>query len=185
VGGSVPLPFLPDIAAEKVRGAMLFDLARAQGVALTEEAREILSTPGSETNDATRLLGSVGRFVARRMLKRFGPIALLAPVRTAIGTWVAGHLFHRYLELHHPPGETVLSPERARRVRRAIDRALLHAVSIGAKTEGPWTGPKSPDDRDDATRIFDAILTRIAAGPEFLGDRLDRAFDDLLARTSR
>src|SRR5580700_7547791 len=43
--GSVPLPWLPDAFARRVRGALTQDIAARHGLSITLEARDLLSEP--------------------------------------------------------------------------------------------------------------------------------------------
>ncbi|MDF2698320.1 MAG: hypothetical protein K0S65_6703 [Labilithrix sp.] len=71
--------------------------------------------------------------------------------------------------------------EEARRVRRAIDQALIYALTTEGKSarENP---PFSPEDlRDQTTQIVDGVFISIASAPGWLVRRLEAAFDETLA----
>ncbi len=177
--GLVPLPWVPDAIVKRVRGALVHDLVSRYGLSLTPDARNILIEPGGGDGPRSFLKQGV-TFAATRVLGRVGPLALLGPVRTALGTFVLGHLLQRYLETARIDRSVRIDVEEARRVRRAIDQALLHALT----TEG--TGPReslplSPDDlRDQTTQIVDGVIIAIASVPGWLLRRLDAAFDEML-----
>jgi uncharacterized protein (DUF697 family) len=177
--GLVPLPWVPDVMVRRVRGALVHDLVSRYGLSLTPDARNILIEPGGADGPRSFLKQGVA-YAVTRVLKRFGPLTLLGPVRTALGTFVLGHLLQRYLETARIDRSVRIDVEEARRVRRAIDQALLYALT----TDG--TGPRenmphSPDDmRDQTTQIVDGVIIAIASVPGWLIRRLDAAFDETL-----
>src|SRR5271154_3773887 len=89
--GSVPLPWLPDAVARRVRGAMAHDIAARHGLSLTREARDLLSEPAG-TEGPRGIGGQALRFFTRRVLGRFGPLAMVGPIRGGVETFVLGHL---------------------------------------------------------------------------------------------
>jgi hypothetical protein len=180
VTGIVPLPWIPDAMVRRVRGALVHDLTARHGLSLTPEARAILVEPSG--SDGPRGVLSQGvTFVVTRILGRFGPLALLPPVRSALGTWVLGHLLQRYLETARTARSVRIDVEEARRVRRAIDQALLYALTTDARRsrEDP---PIPPEDlRDATTQVVDGVLVSIASMPNWLVRRVEAAFDEVLA----
>ena len=178
---AVPLPFVPDSLARRVRGALVHDIAVRHGLSLTRDARDVLSEPSGPDGprgfvaEAMRFFG--GR-LAVRMLTRFGPVALVWPVRTGLRTYVLGHLFDRYLGHGRRDRAVRVDVEEARRVRQAIEGALARALTI----ESP--GIEEPtvidDQRDAMTALVDGLLGLVAGVPDRLVRRLDAAFDDLL-----
>src|SRR5438270_284865 len=130
--GIVPLPWIPDAMVRRVRGALVHDLTARHGLSLTPEARAILVEPSG--SDGPRGVVSQGlTFVVTRVLGRFGPLAFLPPVRSAMGTWVLGHLLQRYLETARTQRSVRIDVEEARRVRRAIDQAMVYALTTDAR----------------------------------------------------
>src|SRR5271170_5741091 len=126
--GSVPLPWLPDAFARRVRGALAQDLAARHGLSITREARDLLSEPAG--TEGPRSVGAQAmRFVTRRLLGRFGPLGFVPPIRSGLETFVLGHLFARYLDGLRTERAARIDVQEAREVRRAIDRALLLSVS--------------------------------------------------------
>jgi hypothetical protein len=180
--GAVPLPWLPDSLARRVRGAVVHDVAVRHGVSLSVEARSVLSEPAGP--DGPRgLVAQTVRFVglrfATRALTRIGPVRMLWPVRNALQTYVLGHLFDRYLELGRTERAVRVDAGEARRVRQAVDGALARALTVEAPFEQEPT--VIDDQRDAMTAFVDGMLGLAAGVPSRLIGRLDAAFDDLLA----
>lgn len=177
--GVVPLPWVPDAMVRRVRGALVHDLTSRHGLSLTPEARSILVEPAG-TEGPRGFVGHSVRFAVTRVLGRFGPLAAIAPVRAALGTFVLGHLLQRYLETARIARSIRIEVEEARRVRRAIDQALVYALT----TEGKHSrggGLLSPEDlRDATTQIIDGVLISLASMPGWLVRRLESAFDEVL-----
>lgn len=178
--GIVPLPWVPDVIARRVRGALVHDLTSRFGLSLTPEARQVLVEPGG--GDGPRGVISQGvTFAVTRVLGRFGPLAAVAPVRSAIGTFVLGHLLQRYLDGARTVRAVRIDVEEARKIRRAIDQALLYAVTTEARASGGDV-PIPPEDlRDQSTQIIDGVIISMASLPGWFLKRLDAAFDEVLA----
>ena len=178
--GVVPLPWVPDAIVRRIRGALVHDLTARHGLSLTPEARAVLIEPAG--GDGTKSYVQQGvTFAVTRVLGRFGPLAMLGPFRTALGTFVLGHLLERYLDTARVVRSVRIDVEEARRVRRAIDQALVYALTTEGKgsRENP---PFAPEDlRDQSTQIVDGMLISIASAPGWLVRRLDAAFDETLA----
>jgi hypothetical protein len=179
---AVPLPWVPDSLARRVRGALVHDVAVRHGVSLSRDAREVLSEPAGPDGPrglVAQTLRFVGVRLAARALTRFGPLRMLWPVRNALQTYVLGHLFDRYLELGRLERAVRVDAGEARRVRLAIDGALARALTVEAP---PAEEPTAIDDQRDAATVFVDSLLGLAAGvPGRIVGRLDAAFDDLLA----
>lgn len=178
--GIVPLPWVPDAIARRVRGALVHDLTSRHGLSLTPEARQVLVEPAG-TEGPRGVISQGVTFAVTRVLGRFGPLAAVAPVRSAIGTFVLGHLLQRYLDGARQARAARIDIEEARRVRRAIDQALLYALTTEARPskEEP---PIPPEDlRDQATQIVDGVIISFASLPGWFLRRLDAAFDEVLA----
>jgi hypothetical protein len=177
--GSVPLPWVPAALARRVRGALVQDVAGRHGLSLSPEARTVLEepSPSKRRNRATR---EAMRYLAVRMLGRFGPARLLSPVRTALDTFVLGHLFARYLSSRRDLTLRIEQDE-AETLRNLIDRALLQTLTSGVELE-PLPLLAAPEElRDEVTRAVDGVLIATATVPSWLMRRLDAAFDELLA----
>jgi len=180
--GAVPLPWIPDALARRVRGALVHDVAVRHGLSLSHEARQVFADPSGpdESHGAlARAARYVGARVALRALTRIGPARMLWPIGSAIQTYALGRLFDRYLARGRKQENVHIDAEEARRVRHAIDRALVHALGVSAP---PALEPAVVDDqRDTTTALVDGFLVVVAGLPERLTARLDAAFDDLLA----
>ncbi len=179
--GAMPIPWLPDALVRRVRGALVHDVAARHGLSLTREARAILAEP-SGPDGPRGLLTQVFRFlgakVALRLLASVGPISIVWPMRNALLTYVLGHLFDRYLEVARTERAIRIDVGEARRVRLAIDSALLRAITV---VTDPLQEPSVVDDQREASTVFaDAVLGLAAGLPARLTQRLDAAFDDLL-----
>ena len=125
VAGAVPLPWLPDVFARRVRGALVQDLVGRHGLSITPEARDLLAEPAG--TEGPRGLGAQAvRFVTRRLLGRFGPLAIVPPIRSGLETFVLGHLFARYLDAARTERAARIDVEEARYSSGGvIDRALV------------------------------------------------------------
>jgi hypothetical protein len=180
--GVVPLPWLPGALVRRVRGAVVHDIAVRHGLSLAVDARDVLSDP-SGPDGPPGLLSQTVRFVgfrlAARALRRMPPVRFLWPARNALETFVLGHLFDRYVELSRTERAVRIDADEARQLRRAIDGALARALTIESP---PYAEPTVIDDQRDAITAFvDGLLGLVAGFPGRLVDRLDTAFDELLA----
>jgi hypothetical protein len=178
--GAVPLPWIPDVLARRVRGALVHDIAVRHGRSLESGAREALADPAGPNGQSGMIrqaLRFLGAKLATRALAGLGPVVLFRPLRAALHTYVLGHLFDRYLE--RGSGQGRLSVDEARRVRVAIDRALLRALTVDVDA---MAAPTEMDDaRDQTTAFIDGLLGVAAGVPERLMQRLDAAFDEIIA----
>jgi hypothetical protein len=183
--GTVPLPWVPDALARRVRGSLVHDIAVRHGTALEAAAREALAAraaPGEKRGLVRQAVRFVGSTLAKRALTGLAPIGLVGPVRAALDTYVLGHLFDRYLTqraLSATARDPRIGDDEARRVRKAIDSALLRALTVDVDPVTP--PPLSADDaRDGTTTFIDGVLSFAAGVPEQLIVRLDAAFDDIM-----
>ena len=180
VCGVVPLPWIPDATVRRVRGALVHDLTARYGLSLTSEARALLVATGGAEGKRS-LLKQGARFAVSRVLGRFGPFAMIGPVRSALGTFALGHLLERYLDGARTARSVRIDVEEARRVRRAIDQSILYALTTEAHPDSD-DGLHAPEDmRDQGEQIVDGVLISIASMPGWLVRRLDAAFDEVLA----
>lgn len=178
--GIVPLPWIPDATVRRVRGALVHDLTSRHGLSLTPEARILLVEPNG-TEGPRGILRQGAKFALGRVLGRIGPFGLVGPVRSALGTYVLGHLLQRYLETARTARSVRIDVEEARRVRRAIDQALLYALTTEARPSRE-DAPFAPEDlREGSEHIVDGVLISIANMPGWLVRRLDAAFDEVLS----
>jgi hypothetical protein len=182
--GSIPLPWIPDAFARRVRGALTQDIAARHGLSITLEARDLLAEPAG--TEGPRGLGAQAfRFVTRRLLGRFGPLGFVPPIRSGLETFVLGHLFARYLESARTERAARIDVEEAREVRRAIDRAILLAVSPDVHSHIDAAPRPAEELRDTVTQVIDGVLMTFASAPEWLLARIEAAFDEAIARHER
>jgi hypothetical protein len=178
--GTVPLPWLPDALSKRLRGALVQDVAARHGLALTPDARRTLADPAA-TKAKRGPLGQAFGYLTRKLLVRFGPLAVLPPLRGALETYVLGYLFDRYLSRGPRAGRMRVDGDEARVVRHAIDRAVLLVVSPERGLEWPTTPLPPEESRDELTQALDGILSATTTIPSWLLERLATAFDEALA----
>jgi uncharacterized protein (DUF697 family) len=178
--GIVPLPWIPDATVRRVRGALVHDLTSRYGLSLTPEARTLLVEPNG-TEGPRGFLNQGVRFAVTKVLGRFGPLAVIPPVRSALGTYVLGHLLQRYLETARTARSIRIDVEEARRVRRAIDQALVYALTTEARPSREDQPSAVEDLREHGEQVVDGVLISIASMPGWLVRRLEAAFDEVLS----
>jgi hypothetical protein len=180
---ALPLPWIPDTLARRVRGALVHDIAVRRGLSLTRDARDLLAEPGGPEGPRglfSQAMRFFGVKLATRLFTRFGPIGMVWPVQYALRTFVLGRLFDRYLERARVERAVRIDVEEARRVRRVDRAALARAITVQVV---PTEEPTAIDDqRDPTTALVDALLGIAAGVPERLLRRLDVAFDELLVQ---
>jgi hypothetical protein len=183
--GAVPLPWVPEWLAARVRGALVHDVAARHGLSLTPEARSALADPlglGARRGLAANALRFVGAKVAARALTRLGPAGLIWPLGGAVRTYALGRLLDRYLDRHRTARSPRIEVGEAQRVRRAIDAALARALRSTPASEPP--PPPVDDTRDPTTAILDSLLGFAAGLPSRFVRHIDAAFDEALADAS-
>jgi hypothetical protein len=140
----------------------------------------------ADPSGAKRRRGAVGQafgYLGRKLLARFGPLAVLPPLRAALETYVLGYLFDRYLRRASGEPGTRLEVAEAHTIRDAIDRAVVNIASSGERGLQWPTAPVAPEDsRDEITQALDSVLAATSMVPSWLLRRLDTAFDDVLGR---
>lgn len=178
----VPLPVLPGVFEKRLRGAIVHDAASRHGLSVTEGARGILASPGSSTAAAAKFLSGAVGFVASRLVPRVGPLMFLAPARAGVELYATGILLERYLARHRRGPSVRIDEAEARRLREAIDRAILRSFSPTLQPSRLLEGQKPAEDlRDETTRLIDGALLAGAGLPGYLVRRLEGAFDAVLA----
>lgn len=177
--GIVPLPWVPDLLARRVRGALAHDIVARHGLSLTPEARAIFAEP-SGTEGPRGIIAQGVVFVSTKVLGRLGPLGVLPPIRSAVSTFMLGHLLQRYLETARTDRAVRIDVEEARRVRRAIDQAMIYALTT--ETHSPRENKVYPpeDLRDQVTQMIDGVLIAFASAPGWLIRRIETAFDEVL-----
>lgn len=179
VVSAVPLPIIPSSMVARVRGALLHEVASRHGLSLTPEARKALST--SKVAFAGRgVVGGAVEFLVLRVLSRLGPLTLLPPLQSALVTFAIGHLFERYVHTARNATAARVDEVEARRVRAAIDRALVLSLTTSAKLDRLERG--APEElRDQLTQVTDSALEVVASLPAWVVRRLESAFDAAIA----
>jgi hypothetical protein len=176
----VPLPWVPDVVQRRVRGAMVHEIATRHGLSLSTEARALLAEP-SGVEGPRGIIENGLRFAGAKILARFGPFGIFPPVRSAVSTFLLGHLFERYLEIVRSDRAVRIDVEEARRVRRAIEQALIYAFT-GDTAAPREPRPIAPEDlRDQMTQILDGVIMKLTSLPSRLTRRVEVAFDESLA----
>jgi len=177
--GAVPLPWVPDSIARRVRGALVQDVAARHGLSITPEARAALAEPDGP--DGPRgFLSQAFKFATQKVLVRFVPLGFLPPLRSAAQTFALGHLFHRYLQTARNDRAIRIDLEEARRVRKAIDASVFVALRVELRPESAARHNPPEDLRDNVTQIVDGFIIAAASIPDVLVRRLDTAFDECL-----
>ena len=156
---------------------------RANGLSLTAEARDLLvdGEPVAKKPLVGRVARAAARYAATFVLGRFGPLALVPPLRGG-----ARHLRARSpvpaLRRRPCAGErTVRIDEReARKVRRAIEQAYLRTITDDPSGTQLFVERAPEETRDGVTQVLDGVLMAMASLPEWLTARLESAFDDAL-----
>jgi hypothetical protein len=181
--GVVPLPWIPDAIVKRLRGALIHDVVSRRGLSLSPDARAALVEPSGTSEGARNYLRQGAMFAATRVLGRLGPLALVGPIRSALGTFVLGHLVERYLDNARTARSIRIDVDEAKRLRRAIDHALIQAITTAGK-DAREDKPFPPEDfRDPTTQFVDGVFITVASAPGWLVRRLEAAFDETLAGT--
>jgi hypothetical protein len=177
---ALPLPIIPDYMVARVRGAMAHDTVTRHGLSLTKEARAIFESASSGSSVSARRAGEA---VVRQVLKRLGPLAALTTVTRGLEVYALGKLLDRYIERVRTSGSVRIDVEEAKRVRDAIDRAVIRAISPALQPSAALL-PRSVEDlRSQATRVVDAVILTSASLPGYIERRLDAAFDEVVSET--
>ena len=175
----IPLPFVPERVLKRVRGALVHDVGARHGLSFTTDARTILAEPGSaERHRIVRAAETVARQVLRRFVGPFGVVGFAA---SGLEVYALGLLLDRYVRTVRPHGSVRVQVEEARRVRDAIDRAILRALSPSLRPALTTMNPAVDDLRDELTRWIDALLLTSATVPSYVERRLEAAFDEVAA----
>lgn len=177
---AVPIPLLPDAVVARVRGAIAHDTAARHGLGLTADARTVLSSVDAENRAIARRAGET---VIREVLKRLGPLAVVGTVSRGVEAYALGLLFNRYIERVRASAQVRIDVDEARRVRDAIDRAVLRVLSPALKPETTTMSRGSEDLRTETTRWVDTMILTGASLPGYLERRLEAAFDEIAAET--
>jgi len=174
---AIPIPILPGSLALRVRGALVHDVCARHGLSITPEARRVLAKHGL-AEGPEGFFGAALRFATTRVFARLGPLGVLPPIRSALLTYAIGHLLSRYLAARSDPSVRI-DVDEARRVRRAIERAI--GAAIGTAAPGERDIGSAPEElRDPLTQATDGLLAAVASLPGNLVRRLEAAFDEAI-----
>src|SRR4029079_1185056 len=162
----------------RVRGAVVQDVVSRHGISLTSDARKILADP---TSDHRTRLVLVAEGVARQLLKRLRPLGALTSISRGLEVFALGLLFDRYLRDARPTASVRMHLEEAQKLREAIDKAVIRALSPALRPSDTTLASSLEDLRDEFTRWVDAVLLTSAAVPSYVERRLEAAFDEVVA----
>ncbi len=181
LSGVVPLPWLPEAAVRQIRGTLAHEVATRHGLSLTPEARRILANT-SGVEGPRGMLAEAFMFASTKVLGRFGPLGVLSPVRFGVTTFLLGHLFQRYLETVRRDRSVRVDAEEARKIRRALDLAILYVFTTEVDRDKFEIPRASEDLRDGTTQLLDSVLISLANLPAWLVRRVEASFDDLIVK---
>jgi hypothetical protein len=177
---TIPVPFLPERVLARIRGAIIQDVVSRHGISVTSDARKILAEASA---DQRRLLIRAAEGVARQILQRLGPLGVLTAIARGFEVYALGHLLDRYFREARPSATVRMHLEEAQKVRKAIDKAVLRALSPMLRPSETTMASSHEDLRDEFTRWVDAALLTSAALPSYVERRLEAAFDQVIAET--
>jgi hypothetical protein len=177
---AIPVPLVPDRMLSRVRGAVVHDISSRHGLSLTSDARYVLASPDSEQR--TRLVRAAETII-RQILRRVGPLGMVSTASRGLELYALGVLLERYIVRVRATSAVRMHADEARKVRDAIDRAILRAFSPSLKPTTATLGEGAEDLRDEFTRWIDALLLTSAALPSYVERRLEAAFDEIIAET--
>lgn len=177
---AIPLPLLPDRALKSVRGAVVHDVVSRHGLSLTSDARSVLSDPSADHR--TRLVRAA-EGIARTLLRRLTALGALDSASRGVEVFALGLLLDRYIQKVRAGATVRMHHEEARKVRDAIDRAVVRALSPTLRPSLTTLPGGAEDLRDEFTRWLDAALLTSAALPSYIERRLEAAFDEVVAET--
>jgi hypothetical protein len=124
--GMLPVPYVDDLLAAAVRGALVRRIAEIRGVDVDASAVETLKHPHNSRLLGAAGLGALAVAGGRRSLRRIAASLLMVRrVDEALQTWQVGTLFDHYCARHHVGFG--LDGEKASALRGAIDQAIRQA----------------------------------------------------------
>lgn len=177
---TIPLPLIPESIAQRIRGALVYDMTARYGLSVTADARKVLIARGI-MEGPKGFAGSALRFATGRVLSRLGPLSFLPPVQSALYTFALGHLLGRYLESGRESRAARIDIVEARHLRHAINQAILGSLRTPARVEDADFG--QPEElRDQVTKLVDGAIAVVAGLPSWLVRRLEAAFDEAIAK---
>jgi hypothetical protein len=179
---AVPLPVLPDLVVVRVRGATAHDTVARHGLSLTNEARAIFASADAGSNKV--LARKAGEALVREVLKRLGPLGALTTLTRGLEVYALGILLDRYIQRVRASGSVRIDIKEAKRVRDAIDKAVLRSLSPALAPSSTTLRRGAEDLRGEVTRWTDALLLTGASLPGYIERRLHAAFDEIASESS-
>lgn len=190
LAGAVPVPMLDSVLSELSRGAAMRRVARRHGVALSSEARAILSSPGSVHATSSER----GRLLKTALSSMLAPFRVAARIEDAFGTLFAAVLLDHFLRKSSRPAGAALTADEARPVRSATETAIAEAGFDALKTipvglyrivrrSFEALGRPDREQRTLVERFMDSLLDGLADAPDDLVDTLTHHFDLAMAAT--
>ncbi|WP_136925479.1 hypothetical protein [Polyangium aurulentum] len=177
--GAIPIPFVPDRLAARVRGAIVHDITARHGLSLTSDARKILAEPDPR-GGGRALARKAAEAISMRLIKRaFAPAGILAAAAGGLEVYALGHLLERYFTRTRRTGAVRIQIEEARKIRDIIDRSLVRALSPSLQPASLNMSDPIEDLRDEVTRWIDTALLTGATLPSYIERRLEAAFDEI------
>lgn len=188
--GIVPFPVLPRRILQALRGALAFDVCARHGLALTPDARSILSDPRPPTQGrSSTFTREALAWVGRRAVRRVAPLGVVyAPMRDGFDMLAFGHLLDRYLSNHRSAAASRsvrIEAEEAIAIRTLLDRAVMRAVELGLEARAIEDRDAPEDYRGAIQRAVDSLLISASKVPEVIDRRLDAALDDVVGHVHR
>jgi uncharacterized protein (DUF697 family) len=181
--GAIPLPILPDRVLRQLRGAIVHDVGSRYGMSITSDARDTLAATSHQDKIRVMLRKGV-QLLARRLLRRLGPLAPLSATVGAVEVFALGHLLDRYFSRFRKRTSVRLQAAEATALRRAIDRAVLYTFHPATDPTALALPAASEDLRDEFTRWTDTLLLSAATLPSYFERRIEAAFDDVITEFS-
>jgi hypothetical protein len=191
LAGAIPLPILDSALSELARGAAMRRVAKRHGVVLTPDARAILAGPGAVGATSSER----GRLLRAALSSVLAPLRIASRIEDGVATLFAAILLDHYLRRPDRPRGAALVESEARRVRAAMESAVVASGFDALKTvplglfrvlKDGLTAMVSVDgeSRSPLERLVDTILDELADGPDELVDTLSLHFDEALDRPS-
>ncbi len=179
--GAIPVPWVPDMFARRIRAILVSDIATHHGLSLTADARDILALP-TPVGSPTGPVRYAYSFLRYRVLRRIGPLATLASAQLAASTFALGHLMHHYIVKCRTANTMRIDATEARKLRDAIDRSMRLAMSEGESFSSSDQEPLSVY-RASSDESIDHFIIKAAGVPSWMLRRLDAAFERLIHLT--
>jgi hypothetical protein len=121
--GLIPVPYLDDLLATRVRRTLVRRLAEIRGLDLDDEAVQVLAAPTGSRILGAATVGTLALGPTRRLFRTLSfSFNVLRRVDEAVDTFLVTTLFDHYAAKHHVG--LGLDGEGAERLRRVIDKSV-------------------------------------------------------------